>query len=290
MLLKQGAPVFQGAWGMADREAQRPNSVETAFNIGSINKVFTETAIRQLVAARRLELDSVLAKYWPDYPNPDVANQVTPRQLLEFRSGIGGNIFGAPQGGTRHDIRSNGDYLQLFVHEPLQFQPGSRQEYSNAGYIVLGLLIERLSGENYYDYVDQHIYRPASMTHSAAYASDSLPPNAAIGYTRGGEDAPSTAPLRRNTALLPGRGSAAGGGYSTAPDLARFLLALREGKIPGAPPPGLGVAGGAPGVNAVLEGGLGGGYDLIVLTNLDPPAAMRVARLVRGWLGESMTD
>ena len=273
MLAKQGAPVFQRAWGMADREAHRPNTIETAFNLGSINKVFTATAIRQLAAAGRLELDSLLGKYWPDYPNADVASQVTIRQLLNHRSGIGGNIFDAPPGGTRHDVRNNRDYLPLFVNEPLQFPPGTRQAYSNAGYVVLGLLVERLSGEDYYAYVDRHIYQPAGMTHTAAYPADSLPPNTAIGYTRGEEDAPPTAPLRRNTDLLPGRGSAAGGGYSTAGDLALFLQALRKGEIPGGPPAGIGVAGGTVGVNAVMEGGLPGGYDLIVLTNLDPPAA-----------------
>ena len=285
MLAKQGTPVFQRAWGMADREAHRPNNIETAFNLGSINKVFTATAVRQLVAARRLELDSALAKYWPDYPNADVASQVTVKQLLNHRSGIGGNIFGAPPGGTRHDVRHNDDYLQLFVQEPLQFPPGTQQAYSNAGYVVLGLLVERLSGEDYYAYVDQHIYRPAGMTHTAAYPPDALPPNTAIGYTRGEDDAPPDTPLGRNTDLLPGRGSAAGGGYSTAGDLARFIQALRDGKIPGGPPAGIGVAGGTVGVNAVVEGGLPGGYDLIVLSNLDPPTAERIARLVRGWLG-----
>jgi CubicO group peptidase (beta-lactamase class C family) len=285
LLMKDGAPLLQRAWGMADREGGRPNNLETAFNLGSINKIFTATAVRQLAAVGRLELDSTIATYWPDYPNPDVARAVTIRQMLEHRSGIGGNIFAAPVGGTRHDIRHNRDFLQLFVHAPLQFEPGSRQEYSNAGYVVLGVLIERISGEDYYAYVDRHIYRPAGMVHTAAYPPDSLPPNTAIGYTRGGENAPPAAPLRRNTDLLPGRGSAAGGGYSTAADLARFLQALRERKIPAGPLPGIGVAGGAPGINAVIEGDLRGGYDLIVLTNLDPPAAMRVSRLARQWFG-----
>jgi CubicO group peptidase (beta-lactamase class C family) len=289
MLMKGGKPVFQQAWGMADREAHRPNDVETAFNLGSINKVFTATAIRQLAAAGRLDINSVLAKYWPDYPNPDVAKRVTIRQLLEHRSGVGGNIFAAPEGGERHDIRHNRDFVQLFAHEPLRFEPGTRREYSNAGYVVLGALVERLSGEDYYTYVARHIYGPAGMTRTAAYRPDSLPPNTAIGYTRGEQGAPPTAPLRPNTEQLPGRGSAAGGGYSTAADLGRFLQALREKKIPGGSPPGIGVAGGAPGINAAMEGELRGGYDLIVLTNLDPPAAMEVTRIVRGWLGSDGT-
>ena len=110
---------------------------------------------------------------------------------------------------------------------------------------------------------------------------DRLPDNTAIGYTRGAQDAPPDAPSRRNTDFLPGKGSSAGGGYSTAHDLLRLLNALREAKIPTGPPPGVGIAGGAPGLNAVVEGDLPGGYDVIVLANLDPPAAERVARLIR---------
>jgi CubicO group peptidase (beta-lactamase class C family) len=285
VLTKNGMPVFQRVAGMADREASRLNTAETGFNLGSINKLFTATAIRQLAAAGKLQLDSTLSFYWPDYPNPRVARQVTVRQLLQHRSGIGGDIFGTLPGQTRREIRHNREYLPLFVGDSLDFEPGADQRYSNAGYVVLGMLVERLSGEDYYDYVRRHIYELAGMTRTSAYAVDSLPANTAVGYTRGGEDAALTAPLRRNSADLPGRGSAAGGGYSTAQDLIRLLAALKAGTIPGAPPAGIGVAGGSGGLNAVIEGDLPGGYDLIVLANLDPPAAERIAALVRGWLG-----
>jgi CubicO group peptidase (beta-lactamase class C family) len=287
VLARNGAPVYQAARGFADRERRIPNTVQTAFNLGSINKVFTQIAILQLAAAKKLDLDSTIATYWPDYPNQDVAHRVTIRQLMRHTSGIGGNIFATPAGGTRHDVRTLQDYLRLFVNEPLQFEPGSRNAYSNAGYVVLGLLIERLSGQDYYSYVRDHIFAPAGMTRTASFPPDSLPPNTALGYTRGGEDAPPTAPLRANTGELPGRGSSAGGGYSTAQDLLKFLKALREHRIANGLPAGLGIAGGAPGINAIVEGELPGGYDLIVLTNLDPPAAMRVGRITRGWLGAS---
>jgi len=285
LLVRNGVPVFQRAYGLADRESRRPNDPETAFNLGSINKVFTATAIRQLAAAGRIDLDSTLATYWPAYPNRDVARRVTVRQLLQHRSGVGGDIFAAPAGGKRNDLRHNRDFLPLFVGEPLQFEPGTKSQYSNAGYVVLGLLVERLSGEDYYEYVRRHIYEPAGMSRTGHYAVDSLPSNTAIGYTRRSDEAAPSSPVRRNTALLPGRGSSAGGGYSTAADLARFLQALRAGKITAGPASGIGVAGGAPGLNAVLEGDLPGGLDLIVLANLDPPAAERIAELVRSWLG-----
>jgi D-alanyl-D-alanine carboxypeptidase len=284
VITRGGQPVFQQAYGMADRESKRPNTVATVFNIGSINKMFTATAIRQLAAAGKIHLDSTVGFHWPDYPNRDVANKVTVRQLIDMRSGVTGNIFAAPPGRTRHDVRHNREYHQLFVNTPLAFEPGSNRAYSNAGYILLGLLVERASGEDYYDYVRKHVYEPAGMTHTAHHAVDELPPDAAIGYTRGGPGA-ATGPLRSNRETLPGRGSAAGGGYTTAADLVRFMAALRAGKITGGPRSGLGVAGGAPGINAILEGELPGGYDLIVLANMDPPAAERVGQLVRGWLG-----
>ena len=286
LVARGGVPEFQRAYGMADREAGRPNDLETAFNLGSINKFFTQIAVRQLAAAGKLTVDSSLAKAWRDYPNQDVARRVTIRQILEHRSGIQGNIFGAPPGKTRHDVVTLADYFQLFANEPLQFEPGTRQQYSNAGYIVLGLLIERLSGENYYEYVRKHIYEPAGMTQTGAWRVDRLPGNAAIGYTRGGRDAAPNARLVRNTDLLPGKGSSAGGGYSTAHDLLRLINALRENKVPHAPPAGMvGIAGGAPGLNAVMEGDLPGGFDVIVMANLDPPAAERVAQIVRTGLG-----
>lgn len=285
LLAKGATPVFQKAYGLADREAKRPNTVETAFNLGSINKLFTRIAINQLAAQGKLHLDSTLARAWPDYPNHDVARRVTIRQLLQHSAGVAGDIFAAPEGGQRRDLRHNRDFLPLFAGNPLEFEPGSKQEYSNAGYVLLGMLVERLSGEDYYAYIHKHIYGPAGMTRTGHWAVDALPPNTAIGYSRGGEDAAENAPLRANTNLLPGRGSAAGGGYSTPEDLMRLLAALRARRIPSGPPSGLGIGGGANGLNAIVEGDLPGGYDLIVLANLDPPAAERVARMVRQWLG-----
>lgn len=280
LLARNGKPVFERAWGFADHEAKRLNTVETAFNIGSINKLFTTIAIRQLEAAGKLHLDSTLARAWPDYPNPDVARRVTIRQMLGHRAGISGNIFAAPAGKSRHDVRHNNDFLPLIVNEPLAFEPGTRQQYSNAGFVLLGMLVERLSGKDYYEYVRENVYAPAGMARTAAYPVDALPPSTAIGY------AGTPSARERNTASLPGRGSAAGGGYSTPHDLMRFLHALREGKIAQGPPAGsVGIAGGAPGLNAIMEGDLPGGYDLIVMANMDPPAANQVGRAIRAWLG-----
>jgi D-alanyl-D-alanine carboxypeptidase len=284
-LSKRGATVFERAYGDADRERHRPNTIETAFNLGSINKIFTSIAINQLIASGKLIADSSLAYAWPEYPNADVARKVTIRQLLQHTSGVTGNIFELPGLSSPGQIRHNRQIIAAIANTPLAFTPGSRNQYSNAGYTVLGGVVERVSGQDYYDYVQRHIYTPAGMTRSGHFTRDSLPARTAIGYTRGGNAPGGTGPLQPNSSILPGRGSAAGGGYATVGDIKRFLGALRNGKIAAGPPAGLGIAGGSPGVNGVIEGSLPGDYDLIVLTNIDPPAAERIAQRVRGWLG-----
>src|SRR3990172_5807985 len=222
VLARGDTRVFERAYGMADREAGARNVLDTRFNLGSINKAFTQIAIRQLAQAGKLALADTLIQHLPDYPNRDVSERVTIAQLLEHTSGIGGNIFAAPAGGSRNDLRRTADFMALFAHESLQFEPGSRQQYYNAGYVVLGAVIERLSGMSYYDFVRANVFEPAGVTSTGSYARDSLPPNSAVGYTRGSPDSAAQGPLRRNTETLPGRGSAAGGGYSTAEDLLRF--------------------------------------------------------------------
>lgn len=279
MIMRGNDTVFRRAVGFADRERKLRNDVETAFNLGSINKAFTAIAIRQLAESGKIHLDSSLAKYWPDYPNASAAKQVTIRQLLTHRSGVTGDIFAAPKGKSRADIRHNSQFVQLFAANPLAFAPGTRQQYSNAGYVILGELVQRVSGEDYYEYVRRRVYEPAGMTRTAHLYADSLGQNTAKGYTR--EDGA----LKVNTSLLPGRGSAAGGGYSTARDLLAFVRALREGRITGGGPSGIGIAGGAGGMNGVLEGDLPGGYDAVVLANLDPPAAEKLMGMIRRWLG-----
>jgi CubicO group peptidase (beta-lactamase class C family) len=150
---------------------------------------------------------------------------------------------------------------------------------------VLGLIIEKLAGD-YYEYVRKTIFDVAGMPNTRWFESGQAHPRVATGYTRH-----SGLPRRSNVHSLPARGSSAGGGYSTAHDLLRFALAVERGKFNagGAPPEvrvgGLGVAGGAPGLNAVLDSGLPGGYTVVVLANYDPPAAEMMARQVRGVLG-----
>lgn len=293
MLAKDGQPVVTKAWGYADPAKTTPNRADTKFNLGSINKFFTKVAIAQLAAAGKLSLSDTIRKHLPDYPSP-AADKITIEQLIEHRSGLG-DIFGEKFMASHAKLRTLADYEPLFANEPLLFEPGTSQKYSNAGYVVLGLIIEKVSGQSYYDYVRDHITKPLGMNDTASYAVDDNVPNRAIGLTKRGPDGP--LPERRaNTNTLPARGSSAGGGYSTAADLLRFANALNAGKLlperwtnwvftndlegKGR---NLGIAGGSPGVNALVE--IEPPYTLIVLSNFDPPSAEQIGQAVRPLLG-----
>ena len=185
--------------------------------------------------------------------------------------------------------RSNSDYLPLFVHDSLRFPPGTREEYSNAGYIVLGEIVAHVSHEDYYSYVTHHLFEPAGMKTAGFYARDSLPGFVALGYTRGGNgdgEGDEHAALTWSDMQHPRRGSAAGGSYASARDLLMLIRAYRAGRLGAPPRSGQSlIAGGSPGSNGVVAEGLPGGYDLIVLENLDPPAADAIVAPVMSWLG-----
>ena len=282
LLARRGKPLFERAYGLADRDRRVPNRINTKFNIGSINKSFTKIAITQLANAGKLSLKDPIAKFLPQYPNKEAAQKVTIQHLLDMSSGIG-DFFGDRYGATpKEKLRTLKDYLPLFADKPLEFEPGSKRRYSNGGYVVLGLIIERASGLDYYDYVRENIYKRAGMLETESYEKDRNIPGLAVGYTREeGKDSK----LQSNYATLPGRGSSAGGGYSTVHDLLKFINALKDRKLISTEAQGgLGIAGGAPGLNAAVEWDVSGDSVVIVLCNLDPPSAETVARQIRAWL------
>ena len=304
LLAKNGQPLFQQSYGFADREASIKNTNDTKYNLGSINKVFTSHALIQLRDAGKIDFDQPLRRYLPDYPNP-LADKVTIQQIINHSSGMG-DIFGPKfDAMPKERLRTLQDHLPLFVDEPLQFEPGTSRRYSNAGYIVLGLVIEKVSGMSYYDYVRKHIFEPAGMKDTDSYFSDAKVAKRAVGYTKRGAEG-DVAERRPNTLMHGARGSSAGGGYSTAPDMLRFVNALLAGKIISRPslaklaqtPPdapadapvrlATGWGGGAPGINAMVE--VEGEWVLIVMSNYDPPAAQYVARNWRALTGRGDED
>lgn len=303
LVAKKDSVVFQKAYGLASKEYNVPNRVDTKFNLGSINKIFTQIAIGQLVEQGKLSFDDKLGKYLPDFPNRDAVEKVTIRQLLDMKSGIG-DFFGPEFEAMPKDrLRTLRDFLPLFATKPLEFEPGTKQQYSNGGYIVLGAIIEKVSGQDYYDYVREHIFKVAGMQNTDWYEADVMTTNLASGYTREGMADREKSVRRNNIYTRPAKGSPAGGGYSTADDLLKFVAALRDGRLslanfrqPAATDQqkssepkrahfgGVGIAGGAPGINAALEANEASGYTVIVMSNYDPPSAEKVARQIRGWI------
>jgi CubicO group peptidase (beta-lactamase class C family) len=286
LLAYKGQVVLHEARGLASCEYGVANRPDTRFNLGSINKLFTRVAIGQLAEKNLLSLDDPIKKFFPDYPNQEAAEKVTVRHLLEMTSGIG-DFFGIKYADTPKDrIRTLNNYLQLFAAEPLLFQPGANRQYSNGGYIVLGLIIEKASGKNYVDYVRENIFQPAGMESTAHLDADKPATNVANGYTRNWDEGDHDAePRRNNIYTRPVRGSSAGGGYSTTLDLLKFATALKTGKLLG--PLGKewfsgpqAYAGGAPGINSELDMETVPGWTVVVMGNFDPPAAGNVAQKI----------
>lgn len=310
LLASNGKPVFSESYGLADRDSKTPNTLNTRFRIGSMNKMFTAVSILQLEQNGKLSLDDPLIKFLPDYPNKELAQKVTVRHLLTHTGGTG-DFFGPEFGAHRLELRTAEDYVKLFGSRPLRFEPGSKWEYSNYGFLLLGMVVEKASGQPYYDYVRDHIYKPAGMTSTGSEPEDTHVANLSTGYTAMRAADGGTRP---NTDTLPYRGTSAGGGYSTVGDLLAFANALEQNKLldtshvellttgkPGTPDNSyafgfeerdingircFGHGGGAPGMNGMLQICPGPGYVVAVLSNLDPPAAQRVADFVLNRLPE----
>jgi len=303
LVARDGKPIFEQAYGLADREHNIPNTLKTRFRIGSMNKMFTAVATLQLVQAGKLKLDDPLGKYLTDYPNKEVASKVTISQLLSHTGGTG-DFFGPEFDKHRLELRTHEDYVKLYGSRAPRFEPGSRWEYSNYGFLILGAVIDKVSGQNYYDYVRDHVYNPAGMASTGSEPEDQVVSDRSVGYTKVGANN-----LHPNTNFLPYRGASAGGGYTTVGDLLNFANALRENKLLNAhytellttgkvETPGgghyaygfgdrvmngsrcFGHSGGSPGMNGDLELCLGPGYIVALLANMDPPAAQRISEFV----------
>lgn len=304
LVAKDGKVLFDQAYGMADREKKIPSTVDTKFRIGSMNKMFTAVSILQLVQAGKIQLADPLGKYLPDYTNKNVASKVTIHELLTHTGGTG-DIFGPDFDAHREDLKTLQDYVKLYEKRDVKFEPGSKFEYSNYGFLLLGVVVEKVSGQGYYDYVQEHVFKPAGME-----STGSLPENQAVAERSVGYTQPKPGTWQPNTDTLPYRGTSAGGGYSTVGDLFRFATALTEHKLLDAKHTDLltsgkvdsgrggdkyaygffetnqngmkcfGHGGGAPGMNGDLKICPEAGYVIAVLANLDPPAAQRVSDFV----------
>lgn len=312
LVAKDGRPLFRKAYGSANKDKSIANTVDTKFDLGSMNKMFTAVAIAQLAERGKLSFTDTIGKLLPDYPNKAIADKVTVHQLLTHTSGMG-SYFNEKFQAKLNNLRTVSDYLPLFADDPLAFESGSKWQYSNSGFVVLGLIIEKVSGQSYYEYVREHIFKPAGMMNTDHYEREKDTANLAIGYTKMGESGrlDPAAPRRANTPMRPLKGSPAGGGYSTVDDMLKFSLALRDhkllseqytaivtgGKVETGMPGRkyaygfgeevaegrhiIGHNGGGPGIGANFDIFPELGYTAIILGNYDPPAMMPVVMKIR---------
>ena len=227
LLVRNGDAGFAKSWGTLDRDGDAPIKLDTPMFLASAGKMFTAVSVLQLLDAGKIDLDAPLGRYLTDYPNKDMA-QVTIRQLLQHRGGTGDmGILARDEGANRAQLRSIADIIAYNGDRGPSFEPGSKAEYSNYGFLLLGAVVERVSGQSYYDYVAEHVFKPAGMTHAGFPDLDHLE-GVAMGYTSFfGEEAE----LQSMRSVLPWRGTPGGGGVASARDMAAFMDALQSGKL-----------------------------------------------------------
>jgi len=300
-----GDIVFHRAYGFASKRFNEKNTLETKYNLGSCNKLFTAIGIARLMQEGLVSIDDLIGKYLDCFPG-DVGSKVTIRHLLQMRAGWGDYWANEYYLQNRNQLRDVSDYMEFIKDIPLDFEPGSNFQHCNTCYEVLGAIIEAVSGMDYFDYIREYIYKPAGMENSGSFDRDGPAENLAVGYTNmnplSTEDEKYA---RTNDYFLSPRGTPAGGGYATTGDLLKFETALKGYRLldkkythfllnrwEGSPDDDWGLpsriartAGGAPGVSAEIVRDFNHGYTIIVLSNYDFPVANDVSSEIIDDLG-----
>lgn len=293
LVAKDFVPFASKATGYADRSQGAPNATITPFNVASLAKVFTAVGIGRLVDQGKVSLDDPLTKYLPTYPKTP-GDQITIAMLLGHTAGTGDYLTDPGYVRVRDTFETVDDLIAAVnIGVPAGTVPGKTYKYSNTGYLLLGEVIEKASGRDYYDFMDDEVFAKAGIAAGFLRNTEEERSNRgfALGYKPDGGS---------NWSILPVRGTPAGGAYATAPDLLSFHRALASGAlvkpetlrrlviIP--PPAGQTSAGLASGVFAGDDLGVGAvlgmtssGYTVIVLANVSDvagPVADRILKLV----------
>jgi CubicO group peptidase (beta-lactamase class C family) len=220
LVTRDGKVVRSEGFGLANVEVQVPVKPETIFQSGSVGKQFTATAVMMLVEAGKIGLNDPLTKYFPEAP-PSWKN-VTVRELLSHTGGFGDY----PKDFNFRKDWTEPQLLKLVESIPLAYPPGTKWEYSNLGYLTLGILIHRVSGEFYGDFLRQRIFQPLGMQATRIISEADIVPNRAAGYRLvKGE-------LKNQEWVAPAMNTTADGSlYFSIVDLSRWDAALYEGKL-----------------------------------------------------------
>lgn len=222
-VVKDGNLVLARGYGWSDLENDVPATAESVYRLGSITKQFTALAVMQLVEQGKLSVDDELTKFLPDYPLAD--HKVTVHQLLNHTSGIKSytsrqEFFKQARNDLSHD-----ELLALFKSEPFEFEPGARWQYNNSGYYLLGMIIEKASGQSYSAYLDDHIFKPLGMTATRYGDMQPIIRHRAMGYKLMKGQLVNDEPMSMNP---PG---AAGALVSNVLDLIKWHQALESGTL-----------------------------------------------------------
>ena len=225
LVADHGKPVFRRAYGLANREWNIPATPETVFRIASTTKTFTAAAILRLAEQGKLTLDDPIAKYYP--ATPAAWSGITLRNLLNHTSGIP-DFVSTTNGFIRNGARLRDkpdDLVALVRDKALEFAPGSKFHYSNTGYVLLGLVIQKVSGESYSDYLSDAFFKPLGLAHTAYDDFADGVPKRASGYWR-----PYGA-WEHARLMTPEASDASGALRSTADDLLAWDQALHRGNV-----------------------------------------------------------
>ncbi|WP_084955260.1 serine hydrolase domain-containing protein [Thermoactinospora rubra] len=249
LLAHRGRTVLARAYGMADKEKKIPNTIDTIYNLASAAKPFTALAIVQLAQQRKLGFHEKLGTYLDGLP-ADIAETVTVHHLLTHTGGMGDPTRPGDQAPSQKVFMSAEEQLadlrKRIREQRLEFTPGARHAYSSMGMEVLGEVVAKVSGQTFWDYVHENVFVPARMTRSGYFTRPQWLSDERIAhpymYQSDGSRVDAVRNLDKGAVLggAPGSNAArqwvgygGGGGFSTAPDLVRFALALRGGKLLG---------------------------------------------------------
>jgi CubicO group peptidase (beta-lactamase class C family) len=303
LVAKADSILLRRAVGLAHRDPDVPNRPDTRFNIASVGKLFTTVAIAQLAEEGLLRYEDPIGRYLgSDWVAPDVASAIRIEHLLTHRSGLGDFLESQAMLRAAGPPRSLDDYKPVIRAERPQFTPGTRHQYSNSGFVLLGAIVERITGGTFGAYFQEHLFQPAAMVGAGELPPDTVPlpaPAFATGYTSSysASGCSWTENTERLATVAP---SPAGGQYASVEDLWRFAVALRSGilvrgstweslsapaPVRGGPPTGYGFevadhgqervvghGGSHEGIGAALDIYLRSGYTLVVLSNSDRSA------------------
>ena len=223
LVARNGEVIFRQGYGLANLEHKVPISPDTVFRLASATKQFTATAVLMLMERGRLSLDDEITKFLPDYPTAGA--KITVAHLLAHTSGIA-SYTDMPEwmGRLREDLTVEG-LIDIFKDQPLMFQPGDKWAYNNSGYVLLGAIIEKASGQKYEDFIREHIFEPAGMKNSYYGGYAKIIPQRAAGYEREGDG------YVHARFLSMSQPYASGALLSTVNDMLRWNQALYSGKL-----------------------------------------------------------